>query len=238
MRIKVVIMSHDTPKTTKALYDLLHGTMDVTVFNVGSSEGMSPLCPADLYPNLYYTGCWREAMRRFGDYDVLWLIGGDVTAENTADEYKNAIETVMPFGTWSPVIVGRSREVMSKGKANGRILNVFHLEGIATAISQDMMKIIDWDIPDGSKLGWGIDIWMSWLGWTTMSRNILDGRVSLHHPFGCGYNRFNARKEVNVFLYSAVGPDWESQLRIAPEFERFNNNIRQVLGGERCQVFQ
>jgi len=98
MRIKVIIMSHDTPKTTKALYDLLHGTMDVTVFNVGSSEGMSPLCPFDLYPNLYYTGCWREAMRRFGDYDVLWVIGGDVTAQNTANEYRIAIERLCHLG--------------------------------------------------------------------------------------------------------------------------------------------
>jgi len=229
MRIKVIIMSHDTPKTTKALYDLLHGTMDVTVFNVGSSEGMSPLCPFDLYPNLYYTGCWREAMRRFGDYDVLWVIGGDVTAQNTANEYRIAIETAMPFGTWSPSIVGSSRDVMSRDKVNGRVLDVFHLEGIATAISQNMMRMIDWDIPDGSKLGWGIDLWMSWMGWITLHRNILDGRVSLHHPGSCGYNKFVARNEMSFFMYNSMGPDWEKEARTKPEFQSFDNNIRHVL---------
>ena len=229
MRIKAVIMSHDTPKTTKSLYDLLHGTFDVTVFNVGSHEGMSPSCPVDLYPNLYYVGCWREAMRRFGDYDVVWVIGGDVTAENSASEYKEAIETAMPFGTWSPTINGYCREVMSKNRAKGRVLNVFHLEGIASAISQDMMRMIDWDIPDGSKLGWGIDLWMSWMGWSIMSRNILDGRVSLKHPESCGYSRQSARMEMNGFLENAVGSDWDKELRTAPDLGRFDNNIREVV---------
>lgn len=229
MRIKAVIMSHDTPKTTKALYDLLHGVFDVTVMNVGSSEGMSPPCPADLYPNLYYTGCWREAMRRFGAYDVLWVIGGDVTAESTAGEYRKAIETAMPFGLWSPAFTGYCREVMFKTKAAGKVFNVFHLEGIALAMSRDMMDQIGRDIPGGSVLGWGLDLWMSWVGWTSTRRNILDGRVSFSHPSGCGYSREAARIEMDTFMEIAVGPQWKEETRTAPEFGRFDRNVRELV---------
>jgi len=118
---------------------------------------------------------------------------------------------------------------MSRDKVNGRVLDVFHLEGIATAISQNMMRMIDWDIPDGSKLGWGIDLWMSWMGWITLHRNILDGRVSLHHPGSCGYNKFVARNEMSFFMYNSMGPDWEKEARTKPEFQSFDNNIRHVL---------
>lgn len=229
MKIKVVIMSHDAPMTTKALYDLMAGTLDVTVMNVGSSEGKGPPCPADLYPNLYYTGCWRESMMRFGEYDVVWIIGGDVTAENTAAEYREAIETAMPFGIWSPAFHGYCREVMSAPKAAGRALNVFHLEGIAMAISRDMMEQIGGDIPGGSVLGWGIDLWLSWAGWSTARRNVLDGRVSMRHPEGCGYSREAARREMDEFMEVAVGSNWKEEARIAPEFGRFERNVREVL---------
>ena len=222
-------MSHDTPKTTKALYDLLSGTLDVTVMNVGSSEGMSPQCPADLYPNLYYTGCWREAMYRFGNYDVLWMIGGDVTAQNSASEYKCAIETAMPFGLWSPVIEGYCREIMHKHRAGGKVWNVYHLEGIATAISLDMMRQITWDIPPGSKLGWGVDLWMSWFGWSTMQRNILDGRVAFQHPESCGYSRQEALAEMGGFMENAVGVNWHADARLAPQFGSFQANLREMV---------
>ena len=230
MRIKAVIMSHDTPKTTKRLYDLLNGTFDITVMDVGSSEGMRPMCPSELYPNLYYTGCWREAMSRFRKYDVVWVIGGDVTPENTAIEYRTAIETAMPFGLWSPTFNGHYREIMSNKKASGRILNVFHIEGIAIAMSKDMIDQVDADIPGRSRLGWGVDLWMSWLGWSTMRRNVLDGRVSMVHPEGCGYSKEEARSEMDDFMEMTVGINWKDDARISPEFGRFERNIRAVLG--------
>jgi hypothetical protein len=229
MKIKAVIMSHDTPKSTKALYDVLCGTFDVTVFNVGCSEGKSPPCPSDIYPNLFYTGCWRESMRRFSEYDVVWVIGGDVRAENTAAEYLKAITSAMPFGLWSPSFCGYFREVMSKDKAKGRVLNVFHLEGIATAISRDMMEQIGFDIPGGSVLGWGVDLWMSWEGWRSMRRNVLDGRVSMCHPEGCGYSREAARREMDGFMEQAIGSNWGEEARLAPEFGIFDRNIRHEL---------
>lgn len=232
MRLKVIIMSHDTPFTTRALYDIFSGTLDVTVMDVGSSKGKEPPCPADRYPNLYYTGCWREAMKRFGEYDVVWVIGGDVTARNTAAEYRYAIETAMPFGLWSPTFSGYSREVMSDDKAVGLTFNVFHLEGIALAISRDMIKQIGGDIPGDNILGWGVDIWMSWVGWTTARRNVLDGRVSMYHPEGCGYSRKEARIEMDKFMKTTVGPDWYKEARIAPELGQFRHNVRSILTEE------
>lgn len=231
MKIKAVIMSHNTPNTTKDLYDLFVDVFDVTVFDVDSSEGKSPECPSERYPNLYYTGCWREAMRRFGDYDVLWVIGGDVKAENLGCEYRIAMETIGEFGLWSPSFSGYHRDIMSKQRANDRVLNVYHLEGISMAMSQNMMRSINWDIPKGSVLGWGVDLWMSWMGWNNDKKNVLDGRVSMWHPEGCGYSREKARSEMDGFMENSVGKNWFEEARISPEFGLFENNIRGELNG-------
>jgi hypothetical protein len=227
MKVKAVIMSHNTPVTTRALYEALSPVFDVMVMDSGSDEGQSPECPAERYANLYYTGCWNEAMRRFGDYDVVWMIGGDVKLENSPREYRDAILSALPFGIWSPVISGHCREVGAKKMAWGRVFNVYHLEGIAMAISGDMVRHIG-SIPGCNRLGWGIDIWLSWIGWSTGRRNILDGRVSLFHPEGCGYSREQARKEMGEFLEMAVGPNWMADTRCLPHQGLFENNLRGV----------
>lgn len=229
MRIKAVIMCHNTQCTTDALYYALEPILDVTVFNVGSEDGKGPTCPHDNYPNIYYTGCWKEAMRRFGDYDVLWVIGGDVTLKNTGMEYREAIETSMPFAFWSPVVDGYSRAIMHEKLVQGRVLNVYHIEGIAMAVSHEIMEKINYSIPEGSTLGWGIDLWMSLVGWNSPRCNILDGRVVMKHPETCGYSRPEAMRQMYRFLSQMFGPTWPLEVRSAEMFSSFSQNIRSVL---------
>jgi aconitate hydratase len=75
-------------------------------------------------------------------------------------------------------------------------------------------------------LGWGVDLWMSWIGWSSSRRNVLDGRVSMCHPDGSGYSRENARAEMDGFMVEAIGPYWKEDARVAPELGRFESNIR------------
>jgi hypothetical protein len=92
-----------------------------------------------------------------------------------------------------------------------------------------MMEQIGFRIPDGSRLGWGVDLWMSWIGWTSMMRNIIDGRVSLRHPESCGYSREEARMEMDTFMVNAIGNNWIRDARAAPALGRFDNNVRGVI---------
>ena len=226
--MKVVIMSHNTPITTENLYSGLSKCFDVTVFDSGSDEDRKPHCPVDVFPNLYWTGCWREAMKRYGDADFLWVIGGDISLLNKPEHYRYAFDSLAPFnvGCWSPAISGKCREIMSEEKARDRVWSVYHLEGQALALSKKVMKKIGFTIPEFNKLGWGVDMWFCWESWKYGMRNILDGRVSLHHPSSCGYNNNEAQEEMIKFLSYVCGDGWGFEMRADPYFENFDKNLR------------
>lgn len=227
MRIKVVVMCHNKPDTTRELYEKLSGCFDVTVFDSGSDEGKRPICPCETFPNLYWTGCWAEAMKRYGDYDFLWVVGGDVTLRSTAGEYLKSLTLAATVDTacWSPAIEGRCREIMRADKAGYRTLCVCLLEGQAMALSGRVMAAMGRSIPPGSRLGWGVDFWMCWMGWKHGMRNILDGSVRLYHPEETGYDWREAQAEQIRFMASVGGPRWEVEMRAHPLCEVFENNV-------------
>lgn len=230
MNVKVVIICHNTPETTEKLYSGLSQCFDVTVFDSGSDEDKRPKCPADTFQNLYWPGCWREAMKRYGGADFLWVVGGDVSLMKEPAYYHYALNTMTLFnvGCWSPCVSGKCRDVMSADKAAGRVWNVYHLEGQALALSKEVMKMVDFTIPESNKLGWGVDFWFCWKSWKAGMRNVLDGRVSIYHPEVCGYNPTEALSEMAGFLALVGGPNWGPELRAHPYFERFENNLREV----------
>ena len=215
MKIKAVIMSHNTPDTTNELYDKLSQCFDVTVFDSGSDRGKTPGCPFLSFENIYWGGCWNEAMRRSGDSELLWVIGGDVTLVDPSSKYEIFLREIDRYnvGCWSPVVQGRMRDIMSLKKTRGRVLSVYHLEGIAFAASKKLMDLMNRRFPEGNKLGWGLDLLMCWTGWTSGMRNILDGRVSIYHPDICGYSMTEASKEMQRYMNVVLGEDWADKVR-------------------------
>lgn len=229
-RIKVVVMCHNTPDATDELYGRLSECFNVTVFDSGSDEDKRPRCPAERLPNLYWTGCWLEAMRRWSDVEFLWVIGGDVSLRSEPRFYLEAMVSMRKYDVaiWSPAIYGRAHDCMSADKAAGRVWSVYRLEGQALALSGKMMAKIDRTFPPGNRLGWGIDVWLCWTSWSGGMRNILDGRVAIEHPGGTGYNVNEAAEECERYLYSLAGPAWPAETRTLPGFERFECNIRET----------
>ena len=229
-RIKAVVMSHNQPASTDELHGRLSRCFDVTVFDSGSDEGRSPTCPSERLPNLYWTGCWNEAMRRYGaECDFLWVLGGDVELLNEPEEYAYYLGATRAYNVacWSPAVRGKARPFMKADAAAGKVHSVYHLEGQALALSAAMMRAIGCALPSGSRLGWGVDVWLSWKGWTSGMRNILEGRVALGHPEGTGYDCVEAGEECERFLSAHVGGTWQLEARMVPFLERFENNIRE-----------
>ena len=169
-------------------------------------------------------------MRRYGDRDFLWVIGGDISLIDAPDYFHYAFRSMMPFnvGCWSPAISGKHRDIMSAEKAAGRVWNVYHLEGQALALSKSLMDDLNHTIPEPNRLGWGVDFWFCWKSWRADRKNVLDGRVKIRHPFVCGYNVDEAQKEMTEFLAMVGGPNWGLELRAHPWFDQFENNLREV----------
>jgi hypothetical protein len=229
-KIKAVVMSHNQPVSTDELYRKLASCFNVTVFDSGSDEDKRPSCPVERLPNLYWTGCWREAMKRYGKgLDFLWVLGGDIYLLNEPEEYLNAMVSLKAYNVacWTPAVVGRSRACMQAERTGGRVLSVYNLEGQAMALSGAMLDHIGQAFPPGARLGWGVDIWLSWKGWSSGMRNILDGRVRIGHPGGSGYDYIEAGRECEEYLRVNVGPNFALETRMVPFLELFENNLRE-----------
>jgi len=72
------------------------------------------------------------------------------------------------------------------------------------------MKHIGGIFPGKNTLGWGLDMWLCWKGWTGGMRNVLDGRVGLYHPSECGYDQNKAVEEMREFMRDVFVVDGES----------------------------
>lgn len=224
LRIKVVVMSHNQKETTDELYRALSPVFDVSVFDSGSDPDQIPDTVTHGYGNLYWTGCWNEAMRLYRDTcDVLWVIGGDVTLLSNPHELKHSIQTAYPFGCWSPSICGFSRIIMSEGLAARRLLAVYNLEGVCMAVSNDLIEHI-YPLPEQMSIGWGQDLYMSHVSRAKDMVNYLDGRVYVHHPKGSGYPKKKARQQMQRWFQNNFGHHWWTQLR--HQIEDFDYNIR------------
>jgi hypothetical protein len=209
-KIKVVVMSHNQPKSTDVLFEKLSPVFDVSVFDSGSDPDKIPESVTHGYGNLYWTGCWVEAIRSFNQFDVLWVLCGDSVLVNEAEEYKKAITTALPFGCWSPALQGWARPCMDAENCQGRMYDVYNLEGIAMALSQEAMNSVE--LMKRLKVGWGQDLWMSFKSRQAGFQNVLDGRVCVRHPYGSGYNRFQAFAEMQIGMKMHLGKNWKAEL--------------------------
>ena len=232
MNIKTVIMCHNTPVSTKKLYKQLSEVGHVDVFDSGSDKDKKPDCPCETFENLYWTGCWKEAMKRYGDSDFLWVLGGDVLLENETWTYYEIMEDAIKYniGLWSPAVNGSCRGVMSKNTAKGKAWSVYHVEGIAMAASKRLMEEMGRDFPPGNKLGWGVDVWMSMVGWEKGMMNIIDGRVSIAHPFVRGYDSQRAWDEMSLYMENVLGKEWKTRVKMSVK-DDFDLNIRKQSEG-------
>lgn len=211
LKIKLVIVAHNNRDTASEAYKALSPVFDTVVIDSGSDDDKVPACQHLRFENLYWTGCWNKALELYGDSDVLWVIGGDIVLQSDPSDYKKCIEELWPFGVWSPVIDGNCHPLMSKKNVTLPVSRMWMLEGMAFAVNTSFLRRLG-GFPVELKLGWGQDIWISWESTRNGLPVLLDGRVSLHHPFGTGYNTNQADVEMSTFFNGRFGPQWKKEV--------------------------
>lgn len=207
VQTKAVIFNHNQRQTSERLFKQLSGTFDTALFDSGSDpRAVSPLS-THCFDNIYWTGCWNKAWEIFADYDVIWGIGGDCTLKAEPKEYLQAIESILPFGTWSPVVSGRAHEYMQPQQADGKVYSVIYLEGIAMAITRPLWNAIDGFDPL-NYIGHAQDLVSCFYSRAKDMKNILDGRVEVFHPPSAQYDLEEARVLMFEALEREFGKNW------------------------------
>ena len=208
LKIKAVIMSHNQPENVDRLYGELSPVFDdVEVFDSGSLPDKIPCNISRVFPNIYWTGLWNEVIKTCKEYDAVWVLGGDIDLQRTPKECRDAIETSLPFGLWSPVISGRSKPFMKPENYLGKPMGVWNIEGISMAISGVLLGQLN-KLPEGSEFGYGQDLWLCRESRRLGMKNIIDGRVSVFHPSGTGYDDSEAVKQMNDAFTRLFGADY------------------------------
>jgi hypothetical protein len=202
-------MCHNYGLNADFMSEWMRHEFDVTIFDSGSTEE-PPTAPALKLPNLFWSGCWHEAIRHYHDYDILWVVCADVELHLDAAAYRGALESAYPFGCWSPAIMGSSLDLMSYGKAKERLWTTRRLEGMCLAVGRELMTQMR-GMPAGNKFGWGMDTYMCWRAKEAGLRNLLDGRVFAFHPQARGYSSDAAHLEMKQTMVKLIGPDWRQK---------------------------
>ena len=227
-RIKAVIMHHNKPENADRLYEQLAPVFDdVEIFDNGSEPSQIPIHTTRSRENVYWTGTWNEVMKTCSEYDAVWVLGCDIVLLSHPKEYREAIESSLPFGCWSPCIDGRAHPFMlAEHYTDKKPREVRNVEGMALAVSGSLMRQVGELVP-GSKIGFGHDFWLCYRARKAGLNNIIDGRVVVHHPVGMGYNEAEAHQQMDETFSRMYGSDYRRSIF---EYDyRFEGNL---MGGK------
>lgn len=206
--IAAVILNHNKPENADKLFEELDGVFDrVELWDSGSSPDKIPKHVTEAFGNIYWAGAWREIIRRYSDYDAVWMIGCDVELKGMAEEYLMCIRESLPFGCWSPCIEGRAHPFMlAENYGHCKPMKVKNVEGMAMAMSGKLLRTLN-KIPE-SKYGFGMDYWFCYMARKFIGENVIDGRVSVYHPPEIGYNEQEAHDEMDKIFGDTYGKDY------------------------------
>ena len=225
-RIKAVILNHNKPENSDKLFEQLFGIFDdVEIFDSGSDAGKIPIHVSRSFSNIYWTGAWNEIMRTCSDYDTVWMLGCDIELRDEPLKYRQLIEKSLPFGCWSPCIDGRALDFMSsRYYSHGQPKSVRCIEGMALAVSGSLMMAVA-ELPKGSPIGFGQDLWLCYMARQMGLNNVIDGRVSVFHPSGIGYNIHTALKQMEDTFSLLYGKGYAQDI-----FEWYDDYDKNLIG--------
>lgn len=212
-RIKVIILNHMMPENTDKLAEQLKTSFpEVEVWDSGSSGDGIPMHLTESFGNIYWEGAWEEAMRRYSDYDAVWIIGCDIELKSSPERCRQAIESSVPFGCWSPSIEGRAHPFMKADKYNGERKSVKNVEGMCLAVSGELIRAVGSKFQVKTKIGFGQDYWFSAMARKHGMSNYIDGAVKVHHPASIGYSEGEAHNAMEHAFSQEFGADFRRTL--------------------------
>lgn len=206
-RVKAVVLAHNRPEEADSLAaKLKDGFDDVEVIDCGSDAGMVPCSTTVALDNVYWTGAWNHVIENWSDYDAVWMLGDHIQLKQEASVYRKEIEESLPFGCWSPSVSGRAKPFMQPESYNGSRMSVKNVEGMALAVSGELMGKIGL-LPKGSD-GYGQDLWLCHMARSNRLVNYIDGVVEVYHPEGTGYDDTEFCKQMDDCFGAMYGPDY------------------------------
>ena len=213
VRIKVAVLHHNMPENADGLcHQLKMAFDDVELIDCGSDPNNMPASLTVSLDNVYWEGAWLEAMRRWKNYDVVWILGGDIKLCQAPKEYRQAIEEAFPFGCWSPAIDGRAHPFMMFDKYYEERRRVKNIEGMALAVSGDLIRKIDGKFAVSTEIGFGQDYWLCAMARKHGLPNYIDGAVVVEHPSSIGYNEEYAHDKMDEAFGAEFGADYRRTL--------------------------
>ena len=231
-KIAVVILNHNKPENADKLFTQLNGVFDrVELWDSGSDSNKIPLNVTQSFGNIYWTGCWNEIMRTMSDYDAVWMIGCDITLNSIPEEYLMCLREQLPFGCWSPCVEGRAHPFMlAENYWHGNPRSVKNIEGMAMAVSGELMRHVG-KLMDGSTIGFGQDYWLCNQARSLEMKNVIDGRVKIHHPPEIGYDEKKAHDEMEKIFTEKYGSQFRQE--VFEYDQRYEQNL--LVKGEKME---
>jgi GT2 family glycosyltransferase len=213
LRIKVVVLHHGMPEKADDLRCLLAEEFDgVELIDCGSTPDKMPSWVTVALPNVYWQGAWAEAMKLWSDWDVIWMLGADVLLLDSPEVYREAMEKAWPFGCWSPAVQGRAHPFMlSENYEDGACRRVKNVEGMAMAVSGNLIRTIGGKFELDTKYGFGQDYWLCAKARQGGIPNYIGGG-KIYHPPGVGYNESEAHDLMEKAFSKAYGVDFRKTL--------------------------
>ena len=178
-------------------------------------SGSQPRCghPTAVHlDNIYYSGLMNEAYRRAqeGDYPWVMILTSDLEiSEKMVHPLRLRMEAISyteNVGLYQPgnAFWGNSHS-RSKARITGGIRSTNFQEGWFHLMRTDLMgKICPIDL-NINRLGWGVDMALSYFANREGLRILVDSDVTVLHPSGTGYNRDEAQRQMNAWLQTIPG---------------------------------
>ena len=189
-----------------------------------------------------YTGSGGQSHPMIDGDTVVWIDADFGNGPSGPVHYKNlstgpaSVITTSWTNTWwgwSPAIDGRSLGFMEcKHYTEGVPVEVVNVEGMAMALSGELIRKVQ-KLVDGSPLGFGQDLWLSYRARKAKLRNIIDGSVCLHHPPEIGYDLEEANRQMQDTFGALFGPGFDRRGRDSVGDSKQHQNQHQRTGRAR-----
>jgi hypothetical protein len=151
-------------------------------------------------PNIYYSGQWNEALKRF-DSDILFILNSDVKIKDYKRMMKRLIYFYEKYGDraglyapnhfWTPWTYNPAK---LKSIGNGMKIVPATDSTLWSVRREIALQVGPMDL-EINKLGWGIEIIAAWYANKRNKLVVRDYAVKCHHPQSTSYDRETADRE-------------------------------------------
>ena len=172
------------------------------------------------YDNIYYGGLFGESVKLLNQKDYKWLffVCSDILIDE--ENFKNLVNTLQTIdnidklGIYQPSTTADSHNVWTNNFNRGcGLRKTSNIEGWMMLVRKDIIEELykyNIDFSTEMKMGWGIDVLLSYISLRMGYKNMVDDNVIVTHPNSpAGYNTDVANSEME-HVFSKIGKTYNS----------------------------